>query len=160
MTKEEAEVILRNEWDLLKKSGLLSQIGCSAGPIKTKGIYNLFKWKALMRAPESSPYKGYLFQFEINFPEDYPNSPPIVFCKTNMHHMNINTDGKVCVDSVNDDWGKAKNISTVLLSIFIIFNKPNPNSAYRDEIAELYNDNKEEYEKKVKEHCEKYAIKI
>ena len=73
-----------------------------------------------MRAPESSPYKGYLFQFEINFPEDYPNSPPIVFCKTNMHHMNINTDGKVCVDSVNDDWGKDKNISTVLLSIFII----------------------------------------
>ena len=36
MTKEEAEVILRNEWDLLKKSGLLSQIGCSSGQLKQK----------------------------------------------------------------------------------------------------------------------------
>jgi len=160
MTKEEAEVILRNEWDLLKKSGVLSQIGCSAGPVKTKGIYNLFKWKALMKAPEASPYKGYLYQFEINFPENYPNSAPIVYCKTNMYHMNIDTDGRVCVDSVNSDWGKAKNISTVLLSIFVIFSKPNPESPYRDDIADLYNDNREEYEKKVKEHCAKYAIKI
>ena len=103
MTKEEAEVRLRNEWDLLKKSGLLSQIGCSAGPVKTKGIYNLFKWKALMKAPETSPYSGYLYQFEINFPENYPNSAPTVYCKTDMYHMNIDTDGQVCVDSVNSD---------------------------------------------------------
>ena len=35
MTKT-AEEIIREEWDLLKKSGLLSQIGCTAGPKKTK----------------------------------------------------------------------------------------------------------------------------
>ncbi len=160
MTKEEAEARLRNEWDLLKKSGLLSQIGCSAGPMRTKGIYNLFKWKALMKAPESSPYSGYLYKFEINFPEDYPNSAPEVYCKTDMYHMNIDTDGRVCVDSVNSDWGRAKNINTVLFSIFVIFSKPNPDSPYRDEIATLYLNNKEEYEKNVKEHCAKHAIKI
>jgi ubiquitin-protein ligase len=120
MTKEEAEARLRNEWDWLKKSGLLSQIGCSAGPMRTKGIYNLFKWKALMKAPESSPYSGYLYKFEINFPEDYPNSAPEVYCKTDMYHMNIDTDGRVCVDSVNSDWGRAKNINTVLFSIFVM----------------------------------------
>ena len=158
MTK--AEDVIRNEWDVLRKSSLLSQIQCTAGPIKTKGIYNLLKWKALMRAPEDSPYHGYLFKFEINFPEDYPDSPPEVFCKTDMYHMNINTDGKVCVNSVDDNWNSAKNISTVLLSIFIIFKKPNPVSPYREEIAELYLNNKEEYEKNVKEHCAKYAIKI
>ena len=157
---ENAETIIRSEWDLLKKSGLLSQIGCSAGPIKTKGIYNIFKWKALMKAPDNSPYAGYLYKFEINFPEDYPNSAPEVFCKTDMYHMNINTDGRVCVSSVNSQWNNAKNINTVLLSIFIIFSKPNPDSPYRDEIAELYLNNRDEYIKKVKEHCEKYALKI
>jgi ubiquitin-protein ligase len=154
------EDIIREEWDMLKKSGLLSQIGCSAGPIRTKGIYDMFKWKALMRAPKNSPYDGYLYQFEIEFPKDYPNSAPIVFCKTNMYHMNISTGGKVCVSSVKDEWGKAKNISTVLLSIFIIFSKPNPGSPYRSDIAELYRDNFQEYERRVKEHCAKYAIKI
>ena len=50
-----AEEIIREEWDLLKKSGLLSQIGCSAGPKKTKGIYNMFLWNALLTGPKNSP---------------------------------------------------------------------------------------------------------
>jgi ubiquitin-protein ligase len=154
------EDIIREEWDMLKKSGLLSQIGCSAGPIRTKGIYNMFKWKALMRAPKNSPYDGYLYQFEIEFPNDYPNSAPKVYCKTDMYHMNISTEGRVCVSSVNDEWGKAKNISTVLLSIFIIFSKPNPGSPYRGDIAKLYRENIQEYERRIKEHCAKYALKI
>jgi ubiquitin-protein ligase len=154
------EDIIREEWDMLKKSGLLSQIGCSAGPIRTKGIYNMFKWKALMRAPKNSPYDGYLYQFEIEFPNDYPNSAPKVYCKTDMYHMNISTEGRVCVSSVKDEWGKAKNISTVLLSIFIIFSKPNPGSPYRGDIAKLYSENIQEYERRVKEHCAKYALKI
>ena len=158
---QSAEEVIKHEWDLLKKSGILSQIGCSAGPIKTKGLYNFFKWKALMKAPEKSPYAGYLYKFEIEFPEDYPNSAPEVYCKTeNMYHMNIATDGSVCVSSVNDKWDNAKNINTVLLSIFIIFSKPNPESPHRSEIADLYINNREEYERQVKEHCAKYAIKI
>lgn len=159
MTKS-AEDVIREEWDLLRKSGLLYQISCTAGPIRTKGIYNLFKWKALMKAPNNSPYSGYAFEFEIDFPENYPSSAPKVFCKTNVYHMNISTNGRVCVDSVNSQWNTAKNINTVLKSIFVIFKKPNPGSPYRSEIATLFNTNKSEYEKNVKENCEKYAIKI
>ena len=55
------EQIIREEWDLLKKSGLLNQIGCSAGPKKKT---NIFEWKALMRGPSNSPFNGYMFQFD------------------------------------------------------------------------------------------------
>jgi ubiquitin-protein ligase len=159
---ESSEQIIRNEWDLLKKSGLLSQIGCTAGPQRKGKIYNMFKWNALMRAPKKSPYNGYMFKFEIDFPKDYPNSPPDVYCKTNIYHMNINKSGKVCVQSITEDdkWQIRHDISTVLLSIFIIFDKPNPSSPYQSEIAKLYLNNIEEYKKNVKENCEKYAIKI
>ena len=161
MTKSPEDVI-RNEWDLLKKSGLLSQIRCTAGPQRKGKIYNMFKWNALMRAPKKSPYNGYMFKFEIDFPKDYPNSPPDVYCKTNIYHMNINKSGKVCVQSITEDdkWQIRHDISTVLLSIFIIFDKPNPSSPYQSEIAKLYLNNIEEYKKNVKENCEKYAIKI
>ena len=74
--------------------------------------------------------------------------------------MKFNAYGRVCVDSVHSYGGRAKNINTVLFSIFVIFSKPNPDSPYRDEIATLYLNNKEEYEKNVKEHCAKHAIKI
>lgn len=164
MTKT-PEQIIRDEWDLLKKSGLLSQISCSISPKKTekKGIYNIFEWKALMSAPKKSPYYGYLFKFDIIFPKNYPDDPPEVYCKTeNIYHMNIDTDGRVCVSSITSksNWKQFQNISTVLKSIFIIFAKPNPSSPYRQEIAQLYESNYEEYKKKVKENCEQYAIKI
>ena len=156
---ESSEQIIRNEWDLLKKSGLLSQIGCSAGPKKKT---NLFEWNALMVAPKNSPYKGYMFQFEIIFPKDYPAHAPTVKCKTNVYHMNISSSGDVCVSSIKNknDWKNAFDISTVLLSIFIIFSKPNPGSPYNSEIANLYNSNRAEYERRVKEHCARYAMKI
>lgn len=152
------EEIIREEWDLLKKSGLLTQISCSAGPKKKT---NIFEWKALMAGPKNSPYSGYMFKFEITFPKNYPSESPKVKCITeNIYHMNINTNGDVCVSSIGDKWNQAQNISSVLLSIFIIFSKPNPDSPHRRDIADLYKNNKSEYEKKVKENCEKYAIKI
>lgn len=156
------EEVIRNEWDLLKKSGLLTQIGCTAGPQKKGKIYNMFKWNALMRAPKNSPYSGYMFKFEIEFPIDYPNSAPTVYCKTKIYHMNISDLGKVCVQSLtnNDKWKIRHDISTVLLSIFIIFEKPNPDSPYQKDIAKLYKENIEQYKKNVKENCEQNAIKI
>lgn len=163
-----AELKIREEWDLLKTSGLLSQIGCTAGPQKirekgTKNSYNLFKWNAIMRGPKNSPYNGYLFKFEIDFPLDYPNNRPKVISKDkDMYHMNISTSGNVCVSSItsNEGWGRAQDISTVLLSIFIIFSKPNPDSPYRSDIAQLYKTDKKKYEEKVKEECAKFALKI
>jgi ubiquitin-protein ligase len=74
--------------------------------------------------------------------------------------MNISTSGSVCVSSVKSEWNNAQNINTVLKSIFVIFKVPNPGSPHRGEIAKLYRTNYSEYEKNVKEYCEKYAIKI
>ena len=165
MAQDDAETRLKEEWDLLKKSGILSQIGCSAGPKKIgKKMYNYFEWNALIKAPKNSPYNGYMFQFEITYTKEYPKKAPIVKCKTKVYHMNISeSDGDVCVSSIKneDGWAEAKDISTVLKSIFIIFKNPYPGSPYNPHMAELYNKSKnhEEYEKKVKEYCEKYAIK-
>ena len=119
ITEEET---IREEWDLLKNSGLLSQIGCSAGLQKTKGIYNFFKWNDLMTAPKKFTLKGYMFKFEIDLPQDYPNSAPKVTCKTDVYHMNISSSGNVCVSSIKNinDRKTAHDISTVLLFIFII----------------------------------------
>ena len=177
--KEEAIKTLRKEWDLLKMTGLLSQIGCTAGPkmIRREGIkkptYDMFEWKAMIRGPKKTPYDGYLFEFEIKYPENYPESPPKVICKTKIYHMNINNDGNVCVSSTkkrplepNENekktsyWEDAGDISTVLLSIFRILAKPNADDPYISNLAELYINNRQEYEKNVREYCQKYAKKI
>ena len=156
-----AEDILRSEWDLLKKTSILSQIGCSAGPKKYKGIYDMFHWNVLLPAPKHSLYGGYMFQFEIAFPSNYPNSPPTVTCKTDVYHMNISKSGDVLIPDIIKNGRKAfHDISTVIISIFTLFSKPNPHCAYRMEIANLYKSNHEQYEKNVKDYCAQHALKI
>lgn len=163
---------LEAEWDMLKKSGLLCQIGCSAGPQilkreNRKPVYNLFKWNATIQGPKKTPYEGYLFNFEINYPDDYPDKPPSVTCKTKIYHMNISTDGDVCVSSIHQNkdkneliWKDAGNISEVLLSIFCILGKPNTDSPYRGDLAKLYLEKREEYNKNARECCQINAMKI
>lgn len=174
-----AEETLRKEWDLLKKTGLLCQIGCSAGPriIKREGkkpIYDMFNWNAFISGPKKSPYEGYLFKFEIEYPQDYPKKAPTVTCKSNIYHMNISSSGDVCVSSIKKEggWAQAGDISTVLLSIFCILAKePDQNaldSPYRSDLRDLYLKDKKnnieyyktEYYKNAREECKKYGIKI
>jgi len=167
--KKNALDTINREWDLLKKSGLLCQIGGSAAPQiigrkekNNKPIYNLLKWNAVIKGPKKTPYDGYLFKFEITYPETYPEKAPIVTCKSKIYHMNISTSGDVCVSSIKeeDGWSRAGDISTVLLSIFVILGRPNTGSPYRSDLAELYNENKEQYEKNAREECQKYALKV
>lgn len=163
-----AEERIRSEWDLLKKTGILCQIGCTAGPQiierdgKKKPIYDLFKWNAIIKGPKRSPYEGFLFKFEIIYPKTYPEEPPKVFCRSNIYHMNISISGDVCVSSIKDekDWVKAGDISNVLLSIFVLlYKKPNTISPYRKELKEEFLKNENEYYKNAREYCEKFAIK-
>lgn len=168
---ESAEDILKKEWDNLKTSGLLSEIGCSAAPKRIGKIRDYFHWNAIMRGPKNSPYNGYMFQFEIEFKDNYPNEPPKVtykptnFSKIPIYHMNISCNGDVCVSSIkrdytNPNWKPAANISEILLSIFVIFCKPNPKSPYQGELAKIYNKDPKEYEQNVKEYCAQNCIKI
>ena len=169
--KSQAEEVLRKEWELLMKTGLLCQIGCTAGPriIKREGkkpIYDMLNWNALIKGPKKSPYEGYMFKFEIKYTEDYPKVAPKVTCKSNIYHMNISLSGDVCVSSIKEKegWAKAGDISTVLLSIFCILAKePDKNalsSPYRGDLRDLYLDNKDKYYKNAREECKKYGIKI
>lgn len=148
--------IIRKEYDIVKKSKFLRSIGCSAGPkVKSK----IREWTAVYKGPKGTPYEGYLFQLNITFPDNYPNSPPIVKCETPIYHMNI-SNKNICVSSIKQDWGKAKNISNVLVSIFYILSVPKPDDAYIQKLADLYLKNQKLYEQNAREYCEKYAIKI
>jgi ubiquitin-conjugating enzyme E2 D/E len=148
--------IIMEEYDIVKKSKFLRSIGCSAGPkVKNK----MKEWTAVYKGPKGTPYEGFLFELNIIFPKDYPNSAPQVECLTPIYHMNIS--GKnICVSSIKTDWSKAKNISNVLVSIFYILCVPEPKDPYVPALAQLYKDNQKLYEKNARDFCEKHAIKI
>jgi ubiquitin-conjugating enzyme E2 D/E len=126
---------------------------CSAEPEDD----NLFHWKATMIGPEDSPYQGGIFFLDIQFPNDYPFKPPKIHFITRIYHPNINANGGICLDILKDQWSPALTISKVLLSICSLLTDPNPNDPLVPEIARMYKNDLERFNKEAREWTTKYA---
>ena len=126
---------------------------CSAGP-ESDDIYN---WKATIMGPSDSPYQGGVFFLTIKFPVDYPFKSPKIQFTTKVFHPNVSLEGHICLDILKDAWSPALTISKVLLSISSLLTDPNPNDPLVGDIARMYINNREQYNKTAMEWTHKYA---
>ena len=126
---------------------------CTAAPIDN----NIAKWHATIIGPEDTPYAGGVFKLNINFPKEYPIKPPEIKFITNIYHCNI-SDGYICLDILKYNWSPVLSISKVLISLCSLLNDPNPDSPLNGEAAGLYRNDREKYDKKVKEYIKKYCL--
>ncbi|KAM4600039.1 dual E2 ubiquitin-conjugating enzyme/E3 ubiquitin-protein ligase BIRC6 isoform 3-T3 [Fundulus diaphanus] len=67
--------------------------------------------KVLITGPGDTPYANGCFEFDVYFPQDYPNSPPLVNLETTGGHSvrfnpNLYNDGKVCLSILNTWHGR------------------------------------------------------
>lgn len=86
---------------------------------------NILKGYALIIGCIGTPYFGGYYLFELNYPVDYPHSPPIVTYLTNGDNIRFNpnlyTSGKVCISLLNtwtgEQWTSCQSITSVLLTL-------------------------------------------
>ena len=121
-------------------------------PLIDQGIYyihddsDMLKGYAMIVGTSDTPYFGGFYFFELNYPSDYPHSPPKVKYCTNGNNIRFNpnlyTCGKVCVSLLNtwkgDQWTSCQSISTVLLTLCTLLckdpllNEPGVSKDHRD----------------------------
>ena len=130
-------------------------MNCSAGPINPD---NLMEWEANILGPTNSPYTGGVFKLSLSFTDKYPFKPPKIKFITKIFHPNINRNGSICLDILNNNWSPALTIIKVLLSISSLLTDPNPKDPLDKEAANLYLNNIEEYNKKARLYTIQYAI--
>ncbi|KPM03508.1 ubiquitin-conjugating enzyme E2 A-like protein [Sarcoptes scabiei] len=82
---------------------------------------NIMLWNAVIFGPRDTPFEDGTFKLTLEFTEEYPNKPPTVRFMSKMFHPNVYADG----------------------------NEPNPNSPANSLAAQLYQENRREYEKRV-----------
>ncbi|EJW01757.1 hypothetical protein EDEG_03724 [Edhazardia aedis USNM 41457] len=110
---------------------------------------NIFEWEALLTAPEQSNYEGGVFHLRITFPNEYPFKPPKIVFLTKIYHPNINSNGVICLDILQDSWSPALTIQKVLISLLSWLDDPNSKDPLVPEIARIYNNDLELYKQKV-----------
>lgn len=86
--------------------------------------------KAIIFAPNDTPYDGGCFEFDIYFPSDYPHVPPKMLITTTgggriRFNPNLYSNGKVCLSllgtwrgrNAQENWTKKSSIWQVLISV-------------------------------------------
>lgn len=121
-------------------------------PLTDNGIFyvhddvEVLKGYAMIVGPKDTPYFGGYYLFSLNYPTDYPHSPPKVTYHTNGDGIRFNPNlykcGKVCISLLNtwrgEQWTSCQTISSVLLTLCTLLckdpllNEPGINNTHKD----------------------------
>lgn len=114
----------------------------------------------IINGPVGTLYENGKFCFEISIDNksDYPFTPPKVKLNTKIFHPNVDNDGNICLDLIGKNWTPTLNFRTLVLSLSSFLEDPNPDDPLNIDASKLYIENKDEYDKKVKEYNENYAL--
>ena len=103
-------------------------------------------------------FENGFFYFTIIYTKDYPFKPPKFYFQTKLFHPNIDEYGLVYLDILQDNWSPSTTIPKIIYSIKSMLDEPNISSNCMNVYAaNLYIENRNEYEKTVKEYTSKYA---
>jgi len=129
--------------------------GINAAPVSAD---NIFQWNAILDGPADSLFEDASFVLTLKFPQDYPNHPPDVKFVTRVFHPNIYMDGSICLDILQHRWSASLDVSTLLVSIRSLLTDPNPASPANSEAANLYQNHRRDYERRVREYIDQQIM--
>lgn len=125
----------------------------SFGPLSD----DVFQWQGIIMGPIDTPFEGGIFLLSINFPINYPFSPPEVKFQTKIYHPNVSKDGQIDINILGEQWTPVLTTEKLLLSISslltdpILGNTDNP-------ISDVYLYHRKDYDRIAREWTQEYAI--
>merc|ERR1712131_562282 len=109
---------------------------------------NILLWNAVIFGPADTPFEDGTFKLTIEFTEEYPNKPPVFgLYQKCFIPMFMLMDRYVSI--FYKIGGPTYDVSSILTSIQSLLDEPNPNSPANSQAAQLFQENRREYEKKV-----------
>ena len=142
---------------LLKELQLAETNEDSAVTVGPSSETGLFHWTGVVTGPEGTPYERGVFSIDIFIPEDYPFKPPRMHFITKVYHPNINSDGEICFDELQDSWHPTFLIIKVLQSVRSLLALPNLDDPLMPDIALEYMRSHKRFVAAASEWTRKYA---
>ncbi|KNC50949.1 uncharacterized protein AMSG_12052 [Thecamonas trahens ATCC 50062] len=122
----------------------------------------LREWEGVLDGPEETPYAGGAFKVAITVPDGYPLTPPVVRFVTPVYHPNIDSAGRICLDTLKmppkGAWLPSLNIPTLLTMIRQLLAQPNPDDGLMVDITAQYTDSRPAFDAAARAHTLKHAL--
>lgn len=129
--------------------------GVQAVPVDSSNNRHL---TGTIRGSTGTPYEGGVFNIDIKIPAGYPFEPPKMRFISKIWHPNISSQtGAICLDILKDQWSPALTIKTALLSLQALLCAPEPDDPQDAEVARMYKNDRDEYNRTAKFWTESYA---
>jgi ubiquitin-protein ligase len=119
---------------------------------------NLDQWRVFMRGPDDTwyahpddhpradPHLEKWWAIYVTFPPTYPIRPPIVRFVSVPYHMNVSTDGRVCLNLIEKGYMATMSVVELLQNIKQLFIEPDLNTPVDLMKRDLYKINQAKYE--------------
>ena len=107
---------------------------------------DILTWDCVIWGRPDSIMAFGIFELTLIFPTNYPFSPPTVRFLSEMFHPNIDADGRVPWTGI---WRPVFNVTHILTAIQYLLSQPQLDSAVNQEAAQLYRQNRREYQRRV-----------
>lgn len=125
---------------------------------------DIYHWNVgVMILSEDSPYHGGYFKAKMDFPYDYPFSPPTFRFTPAIFHPNVYRDGNTCISILHrpgditsgepdrETWNPVQSVESVLISIVSLLSDPNINSPANLDAAVAWRKDRATYNRQVAE---------
>ena len=111
--------------------------------------------------PSAGIWAGYNFEFEFQFPDDWPIAKPKVKALTKLGHPNIDIPPKagVCVNILRESYVPVFTIKEYVNAILFLFSEPNAYSPLNHEASQEYAADIGAFTKKTREWAEESCRK-
>ena len=120
---------------------------------------DIYRWKIRLEGPKTSPYEGFHYFIQLKFTTKYPFKAPSVSFITPIYHPNISHDGSICVTAFSSDWTPAYTSKIIVEDILpSLLTSPNPFSPLNTTAANLYINDREEYDRQIIIHSKQNTI--
>ncbi len=117
--------------------------------------------RAQLTGPPDTPYEGGIFCVQIRFTNRYPFEPPRVRFVTPVYHPNVDSAGRICLDTLKSppagSWSPAVSLPSLLTTLRALLSDPNPDDALVPEIADSYKSQPKRFEEEARRMTEQEA---
>jgi len=121
------------------------------------GSANMMKWETGIPGKEGTDWEGGVYTVLIQFPPDFPTTPPKCKFSPVIYHPNVYSCGDICLDIISSAWCPGTTIRGILKGIQDLLDDPNPRSPANSGAGYLFERDKAAYGRRIRQEAKKFT---